>query len=154
MNGPERLAQGETIPPGYRDVRLAQGPVVSVVVVASGAAPLPRSLDRLARECGRRGVERVAVHCGDAAGADTGTLEAAFPGVRFVWSAGRVPGAVLRQRGLAAAEGDIVVFADDVEAATPGWLEERLGRWPVRSANFRGADRPSDDLTTASSPVR
>ncbi len=149
MNGPERLAQGETIPAGYRDVRMAQGPVVSVVVVASGRAPL----DRLARECGRRGIELVAVRCGDAEGADAGALEAALPGVRFVWSAARLPGAVLRQRGLAAAEGDIVVFADDVEAATPGWLDERLGRWPVRSHSFRGADRPSERLTTVSSSV-
>ncbi len=150
MNGPERLAQGETIPAGYRDVRMAQGPVVSVVVVASGKAPL----ERLARECGRRGIELVAVHSADAEGDDPAALEAALPGVRVVWSAGRVSAAVLRQRGLAAAEGDIVVFADDVEAATPGWLDERLGRWPVRSAHpFRGADRPSDDLTTAISPV-
>ncbi len=153
MTGPERLAPGETIPAGYRDVRMARGPVVSVVVVASGAAPLARSLARLARDCGRRGVELVAVH-GDADPADAGALQAAYPGVRFVPAPGRVSGSVLRQRGLAAAEGDIVVFADDVEAAAPGWLEERLGRWPVRSANFRGADRPSDDLTTASSPVR
>lgn len=142
MNRAEAPAQEKAIPAGYRDVRMAEGPVVTVVLVAAAGDALARSLDLLAAECGGHGVELIAV--GDQRGAaDAAALAAAFPGVRFVWGAGQLPGAVLRQRGLAAAEGDIVVFADDVEAATPGWLDEHLGRWPVRSP-LRGAARPSD----------
>ena len=148
-------AQADTIPSGYRDVRLAQGPVVSLVVVSAGAGSLLGSLDRLAAECGGRGVELVAVQGGDQLdAADPSALEAAFPDVRFVWTPASVPAGVLRQRGLAAAAGDIVLFADDAAAVTPGWLDERLGRWPARSAlDFRGAAWPSDDLSTASNPV-
>ncbi len=145
MDRAEPPAQGKAIPAGYRSVRIGEGPVVTVVLVAAAADSLARSLAALAAECGGRGVELIAV--GDSQGAAVqAALEAAFPDVRFVWGAGPAPGAVLRQRGLAAADGDIVVFADDVAAATPGWLDERLGRWPSRPP-FRGAARPPETMS-------
>ena len=145
MNAPARM-QGEAVPPGYRDVRLAGEPRVSLVVLADRELPLAG----IAAECGGHGVELIAVQCLDWLEADPTELEAAYPGVRFVRVAAALSPAALRERGLAAAEGDIVLFAD-AEAAQPGWLDRRLGRWSTRTEfPLRGGSVPPAALTTAS----
>jgi hypothetical protein len=146
MNAPGRV-QGQTIPAAYRDVRLAGEPLVSLVVLADGDLPLAA----LAAECGGRGLELIAVQRGDGLdAAQAAELEAACPGVRFVRVAGALSPAALRERGLAAAEGDIVLFAE-AEAAEPGWLDGRLGRWSTRTGfPLRGGSVPPAALTTAS----
>ncbi|HEX9109336.1 MAG TPA: hypothetical protein VF832_18970, partial [Longimicrobiales bacterium] len=145
MNAPARV-QGEAIPSGYRDVRLAGAPLVSLVVLADRDLPL----EALAAECGERGVELIAVQRREGPdAAETAELEAACPGVRFVRVSAALSPAALRERGLAAAEGDIVLFAD-AGAAQPGWLDQRLGRWSTRTAYpLRGGAEPAALLTTS-----
>jgi len=146
MNGPAHVL-GEAIPPGYRAVRLAGEPLVSLVVLADRDLPL----SDLAAECGGRGIELIAVQRGDEPGAaGAAELEALYPGVRVVRVAATLSPAALRERGLAEAEGDIVLFAD-AEAAEPGWLHRRLGRWSTRTGfPLRGGSVPPAALTTAS----
>ncbi len=145
MNAPAP-AQGGAIPPGYRDVRLVGEPLVSLVVVADRELPLAR----LAAECGGHGVELVALQPGGELDAGAAELEEAYPGVRFVRVAAALSPAALRERGLAAAEGDIVLFARGEEIAEPGWLESRLGRWSTRfTFPLRGGIEPPAALTTS-----
>ena len=111
------------LPPGFRRVRLGTAPTVSVVVASRGGGePLRRWLDELAPRCRAAGAELVV-----AVGARAGmvdALRAEHPAARFVEA--RAAGE-LRSAGVAEAEGDVVVLADEGgalgsagEVAVPG----------------------------------
>lgn len=121
------MTQDGTTPPAYRPVRLSGQPTVAVVVLSGGAPDRVNTLHALAADCSATSVE-LAVVC-SAPTPDPARWERAFPGVRFVWQDG-LPEAEARARGLAAVDGDIVVFAREEEAAAPGWLRARLAGWP------------------------
>ncbi len=131
-------------PPGYRPVHVTGGPRISVVVLSSGEARgLRRCLRALLPDCARREVELVVVCAAD--GPPTWAA-AMYPAVPFLW-AGSSTEAQSRTLGLAAAQGDIVVFASEREAGAPGWLDARMAGWttarapasPEAAGHFAGA---------------
>ncbi len=133
-------------PPGYRPVHVTGGPRISLVVLSSGdARGLRRCLRELLPGCARRDVEVVVV-C--AAGRPPKWAEATYPGVRLV-SARSGTDAQRRALGLAAAQGDIVVFASEREAGAPGWLDARMAGWTAPAAQ---ALVPPDARLTGSLP--
>jgi hypothetical protein len=130
------MIQDGSTPPAYRPVRLTGEPTLAVVLLSSGQpARLALALRSLAPDCARRDV-LLAAAC-RAGTADPHRWEKAFPGVRFVWGEG-LPEAELRARGLAAVDGDIVVFVAEDQAGEAGWLETRLAGWPGALRHDRG----------------
>jgi hypothetical protein len=149
------MIQDGSTPPAYRPVRLSGEPTLAVVLLSTGQPDrLAALLRSLAPDCARRDVLLVAV-C-RASTADPHRWENAFPGVCFVWGEG-LPDAELRARGLAAVDGDIVVFAPEEQAGEAGWLETRLAGWPGAPRPGRGRPRrrgtPLPRRTLSAAPV-
>ncbi len=109
------------LPPGVRSLRLSGEPTHTVVL----ASRLPRQaleplLTRLSAECGAVGAELVVARAASAA--ELRELSDAYPQILFMPAPDGSSQRELRAFGLAAAEGDIVTFADDAVGAPEGWV--------------------------------
>lgn len=97
-------------------------PRLSIVVAWQGCpSELSRRLRSWMQQLGR-GVEVVVV-CGCPAG-ERHRIERAHPGVQVLPAGASEELSVLRQRGVSAASGDIVVIFDDTVAAGGSWRDQ------------------------------
>jgi protoporphyrinogen oxidase len=134
-----------------RRVRLSGRPTISLVV-ASGAsrAVLEAQLSELAAAGGvRPDVEVIVTRIADEA--EIAELRRGFPGVAFV---GCPPGTThfgMREAGLAAADGDIVAFADDSRQSN-GVRAGRLADWAERVWRAEEERRAAEAAAAARPP--
>lgn len=120
---------------GLRAIRLGSGPNVSFIVISDGdGRSLELCLASLSPRSRPAGVEIVVVRSCSSAREST-QLQDTYPTVQFVFAKPRTPVSELRARGMAAAEGDIVVFVDDQKPLPRDWLAR------LAAAKVPGHDR-------------
>jgi len=108
-------------PPGQRGLRLASAPTVSIVVASVGPrAQLEACIAVLLPECTGAGVELVVVRSTDAE--EFRGLQNRYRAALFMPAPDGSSLKVLRNFGLAAAEGDIVALVDDTCLPDEDWL--------------------------------
>lgn len=126
---------------GHRSVRLGQLPTISVVVASRG------SLDRLAavvatlctqRDATERQIELIVVRAALSDPIDD--RDGRYADVRFVTLPGGATLSQLRSAGVAAAEGDVIVLADDEQIPPADWLA-RVGHGTRRAPAPGGRHR-------------
>jgi len=134
------VTQRRTVPPGARGRRLANTPLVSLVVASTGPVDrLRHCLARLIPLAQEHGVELVVCRKG---GMDEyRELTETYPSVLFMPAGDDVTHAQARGVGLSATEGDVVAVLDDTDELDPAWLKRIL-----TPADARGeADQPRLD---------
>jgi hypothetical protein len=110
--------EGRGLPPGARNRRLADAPLVSVVVASRAErALLDACLGALVPQCNRCGAELVVARAGASA-----ELQAAYPSVLWIGAPQDTTLPALRAIGMAAAEGDVVALTEDHCVPAPDWL--------------------------------
>ena len=110
------------LPPGSRGLRLTDKPTYSLVLASTGPrAGLEQWLAALEPICLRRAVEVVVARSTSAE--EFRDLQKAHPGVLFMPGPDNCTARQLRGYGLAAADGDIVVLADDASPPDPEWID-------------------------------
>lgn len=114
--------QRRSVPPGARGRRLADMPMVSIVVASTGPRErLERALGAMVPAAQARGVELVV--CRPCSVEEYRSLEAAFPSVLFMPAPDNASHAQVRGIGLSATEGDVVAVLDDDGTLDADWLE-------------------------------
>lgn len=110
------------LPPGSRGLRLTDKPTYSLVLASTASrAVLEQWLAALGPVCLQRGVEIVVARSTSAE--EFRDLQEAHPGVLFMPGPDNSTPRQLRGYGLAAADGDIVILAEDGRAPDPEWID-------------------------------
>jgi hypothetical protein len=103
-----------------RLVRVADSPTVSVLITSAGdLAKLDAGLGLLEPPCRARGWQLVVVRSGD--GSVGWQLKTRYTSVQFLNAPAGTTVADMRVIGMAAADGDIVIFGEDHQV-TPDWI--------------------------------
>jgi len=120
------MSNSTFVPTASRPVRSTHCPKLSVVLVSSSRAdPLGEILDALIPQAARYGAEVLVAHNHPL---DQGDFVAKHPEVRFVLMPPDSSSAELRAGGMAASDGDVVAFADNLEASVSSWIYELAER--------------------------
>lgn len=108
------------LPPGARTRRLADAPLISVVVASRAErALLDACLGALLPQCARLGAELVVARAGGSA-----DIEAAYPTAVWVAAPADASLPALRAAGMAVADGDVVALTEDHCVPAPDWLSQ------------------------------
>jgi glycosyltransferase involved in cell wall biosynthesis len=127
--------EGPGLPPGARARRLADAPLVSVVVASRAERTLlDACLGALLPQCSRLGAELVVARAGS-----TVDLEAAYPAATWIAAPADASLPALRAAGMAAAEGDVVALTEDHCLPAPDWLDRIVTAQPSGAAVVGGA---------------
>lgn len=117
-----RESKERAVPPGQKALRLSTTPHYSLVIASTGSrASLEACLAALGPVCAERQVELVVARATEPA--ELLSLQEAYDNVLFMPAPDGSSMAQLKTFGLAAAEGDIVVFATD-DQRDPAWVRE------------------------------
>ena len=128
----------------FRSPRPPSGPQRSLVIISRGTA---RELETALRAWAapiRRGLDLVVVR--RCTTAERLHLERAYPGVRVLSAPAGCDPRALRELGVSAARGDIIVVQDEAAAAACVPLEREMAMSDARSDDSGPADRAAVDL--------
>jgi len=122
--GPDMVARRSAhsgAAPGARGIRLGNLPTVSIVVASTGPrSDLEACIETLLPVCRTSGIELVVAR--STTPGEFRELEQRYRAALFMPAPDASSARVLRSFGIAAAEGDIVVFTDDSRLPDAEWL--------------------------------
>lgn len=129
-----RRSEHSGSPPGARGLRLGNVPTVSIVVASvSARAKLEACVEALLPSCAGAGIELVVVRSTSAE--EFRDLQNHFRSALFMPAPEGSSVRVLRNFGIAAAEGDIVAFMDDSRPPDAEWLRHIIALTVPASAS-------------------